>query len=55
MIIVNLESHGFTAGGEHGMAEKMAEAIADAVVDHIQAAADVTVSGGSSAGTYKVA
>lgn len=30
------------------------QALADAIVEHIKASADVIVTGGSSAGTYKV-
>ena len=38
-----------------GVADDLAQAIAEAVVEHIQSAAQVVVSGGSSAGTYPVA
>lgn len=46
-----------TAGGfdlDTGEASVIAAAVATAVVDHIQASAEVPVSGGSSAGTYPV-
>lgn len=37
-----------------GEADVMADAVAEAVVEHIQAAAQVPVTSGSSAGTYSV-
>lgn len=53
-IITEFEAQGATATGKHSWVEKMAEAIANAVVDEVQQNAQVPVTGGSSAGTYKV-
>lgn len=49
-----LKAQGFVLGGEFAMAGKFAEAIANAVVDEITQNAQVEVTSGSSAGTYKV-
>jgi len=49
-----LKAQGFVLDGEFAMAGKFAEAIANAVVDEITANAEVGVTGGSSAGKYKV-
>ncbi|MEL4300080.1 hypothetical protein ACE02Z_00475 [Shewanella xiamenensis] len=53
-IISELQAQGFTTTGEYAFAGKMAAAIAKAVTDEITANADVVVTAGSSAGTYKV-
>lgn len=53
-IIAAMESQGAKASGEHSWVSRFAEAIASAVVAEIQANAEVAVTGGSSAGTYKV-
>ena len=53
-IISELQAQGFITSGEHARAEQMAEAIANAVVSHIKSSAEVAVTGGSSAGSYKV-
>ena len=53
-IITEFEAQGATATGKHSWVEKMAEAIANAVVDEVQQNAEVPVTGGSSAGNYKV-
>lgn len=53
-IITAMEAQGAKASGEHSWVPRFAEAIASAVVDEIQQNAEVTVTGGSSAGTYKV-
>lgn len=53
-IISEMQSQGATATGEHSWVTRMAEAIANAVVDEVQANAQVPVTGGSSAGQYKV-
>lgn len=53
-IVSEMQSQGATASGGHSWVNRMAEAIANAVVDEIQANAEVPVTGGSSAGTYKV-
>ena len=45
---------GIVIAGEHAQASVLAEAIANAVVDEITANAEVGVTGGSSAGKYKV-
>lgn len=54
LILSELESAGFTGSGQYSRAQELADAIAAAVVSHIQASADVTVTSGSSAGTYPV-
>lgn len=53
-IVAEMEALGASAAGEHSWVERFAEALANAVVDEIQSNAEVPVSGGSSAGTYKV-
>lgn len=53
-IIRELQAKGFITEGDHAYAGKMAAAIAKAVIDEITANADVNVTAGSSAGTYKV-
>ena len=53
-IETELKAKGFVLEGEFAMAGMMAEAIANAVVDEITKNAEVQVTGGSSAGTYKV-
>ena len=53
-IETELKAKGFVLDGEFAMAGMMAEAIANAVVDEITQNAEVKVTGGSSAGTYKV-
>ncbi|GIU12868.1 MULTISPECIES: hypothetical protein [Shewanella] len=53
-LVSELESRGFVTTGPHAFAGKMAEAIAAAVVAEITSNAQVQVTGGSSAGTYKV-
>lgn len=53
-IISELQAQGFITEGDHAYAGKMAAAIAKAVIDEITANADVQVTAGSSAGTYKV-
>jgi hypothetical protein len=50
-----LESKGFVTGGEHSKQSIMVEAIVEALIDGIKADAQVVVTGGSSAGSYKVA
>lgn len=53
-IEIELKAKGFVLDGEFAMAGMMAEAIANAVVDEITQNAEVQVTGGSSAGTYRV-
>lgn len=53
-ICANLTANGFVIDNEHSRQREFVAAIAKAVVDEIQANAQVPVSGGSSAGTYKV-
>ncbi|MEZ8205880.1 hypothetical protein ACED47_17505 [Vibrio splendidus] len=53
-IETELKAKGFVLDGEFAMAGMMDEAIANAVVDEITQNAEVQVTGGSSAGTYKV-
>ena len=45
---------GIVIAGEHAQASVLAQAIANAVADEITANAEVAVTGGSSAGKYKV-
>lgn len=53
-IVAAMEAQGATAAGDHSWVGRFAEAIASAVVAEIQQNAEVQVTGGSSAGTYKV-
>lgn len=53
-LVSELQAQGFETQGQHAMAAKMAEAIANAVIDEITKNAEVAVTGGSSAGKYKV-
>jgi len=53
-IISEFEAQGATATGQYSWVERMAEALANAVVDEVQQKAEVPVTSGSSAGTYKV-
>lgn len=53
-IVSEMQSQGATASGQYSWVDRMAEAIANAVVDEVQANAEVPVTGGSSAGSYKV-
>ncbi len=52
-IVSNLEGLGFKQG-EHANFDKLAQAVAKAVVAEIQSNAEVAVTSGSSAGSYKV-
>lgn len=54
LITQKLESAGFKTSGEHAHVSVIAKAVAEAVVEHVTSSAEVPVSGGSSAGTYKV-
>ncbi|MBK1690982.1 hypothetical protein [Ectothiorhodospira mobilis] len=54
LILQELEANGIVTTGQYARTQELAEAIATAVVEHIQAAAEVPVTGGSSAGTYPV-
>lgn len=54
LITAKLEAAGFNVTGKHSQATVMAKAIAESVVEHITANAEVSVTGGSSSGTYKV-
>ncbi|EGR0992877.1 TPA: hypothetical protein NKV81_004482 [Vibrio parahaemolyticus] len=54
LIVTKLNAAGFKTDGKHAHAKVMANAIAEAVVEHITGNAEVPVTGGSSAGTYKV-
>lgn len=53
MIDTNVKNAGFEFNDKSSF-EILSSAIAKAVVEHIQAQAEVSVPGGSSAGTYKV-
>mgnify|MGYP000563109558 CR=1 FL=1 len=54
MIVAEMKAQGATATGEFSWVNRLAEAIANAVVDEVQSNAEVPVTGGSSAGNYKV-
>ena len=54
LIVANLGAAGFDVQNQHAKTAELAEAIAKAVVTHITANAQVTVTGGSSSGTYTV-
>lgn len=53
-IETELKAQGIVIDGEHAQASKFAIAIANAVVDEINQNAQVVVTSGSSAGSYKV-
>ncbi|MFA0155417.1 hypothetical protein [Vibrio sp. 10N.261.46.A3] len=53
-IVAELESKGFVTQGEHAQIANLAEAIALAVVSEITQNAQVSVTKGSSAGSYQV-
>ncbi|XAG86257.1 hypothetical protein MRM63_13785 [bacterium 19MO03SA05] len=53
-LVSELQAQGFETQGQYAMAAKMAEAIANAVIDEITENAEVSVTSGSSAGTYQV-
>ncbi len=52
-IVSNLKAAGFKAG-KHSQFEVLSQAIASAVVQEIQSNSEVSVTGGSSSGIYKV-
>lgn len=54
LIISHLQTAGFNTNGQHSAVQILANAVARAVVEHISVAAEVPVTSGSSAGTYKV-
>ncbi len=49
-----LKAKGFVTDNEHSKQNVMVEAIVEAVIDAITSDAEVEVTGGSSAGKYKV-
>ncbi len=53
-IIAEMNAQGMVTDGPFAKAGNLAEAIANAVVDEITANAQVEVTAGSSAGSYKV-
>lgn len=53
-IVNEMKAKGAKETGQYSWVERMAEAISNAVVDEIQSNAQVPVTSGSSAGTYKV-
>jgi hypothetical protein len=53
-IVSEMKAQGATETGEFSWVNRLAEAIANAVVDEVQSNAEVPVTGGSSAGNYKV-
>lgn len=53
-IINEMKAQGAKETGQYSWVERMAEALSNAVVDEIQSNAQVPVTSGSSAGTYKV-
>jgi 6,7-dimethyl-8-ribityllumazine synthase len=54
IIISKVEAAGFITNGEHSFFNVLAQAVAEAVVEHISSTAEVPVTSGSSAGSYKV-
>ncbi len=54
LIDAKLQAAGFKTVGQHAHVVTMSKAIAEAVVEHITAEAEVSVTSGSSSGTYKV-
>lgn len=54
LVLEELSGRGFNYISGHSWMRQFVEAIATAVVAHITASADVVVTTGSSAGTYKV-
>lgn len=52
-IVSALEGFGFQQG-DHAQFKTLADAIAKAVVDEVKANAEVSITAGSSAGSYKV-
>tara|TARA_R110002167_G_scaffold98718_10_gene259422 strand:+ start:2823 stop:3020 length:198 start_codon:yes stop_codon:yes gene_type:complete len=54
LIVTELTAAGFVTQGQYARSEQLATALARAIVGHIQQAAEVPVSGGSSSGNYSV-
>ncbi|MGL5285676.1 MAG: hypothetical protein ACRC8D_06015 [Aeromonas sp.] len=54
LIASELKSVGFAPNGDHTVNQPFWDAIGRAIVAHIQASAEVPVTKGDSAGTYKV-
>lgn len=54
LIVSELQAAGFVPEGEHQVSKPFWDAIGRAVVKHINQSAEVPVTSGSSAGTYKV-
>ncbi|APU00833.1 hypothetical protein [Aeromonas phage 59.1] len=53
-IVAQLQAKGFVPVGEHQVSKPFWDAIGRAIVQEIKASAEVKVTAGSSAGTYKV-
>lgn len=53
-MVKELTAKGFVTDGEFAKAGDMAEALANAIVSHFNSSAEVKVTKGSSAGSYKV-
>lgn len=53
-ILEALINKGIITSGEYAKSDAFASAVAEAVVKHVTQAAEIVVSGGSSAGKYKV-
>ncbi|MCG7551570.1 hypothetical protein [Pseudoalteromonas sp. Of7M-16] len=54
LIIQKLEADGFKVSGEHAQVGVISKAIAEAVVEHVTSKAEVSVTGGSSKGSYQI-
>ncbi|AGB11040.1 TPA: hypothetical protein ACPVYA_004270 [Vibrio parahaemolyticus] len=52
--LTKLQAAGFVVDGEFSKQREFVQAIVEAVIEDIQADAEVQVTGGSSAGSYKV-
>ncbi|PNG65094.1 hypothetical protein CRN61_04745 [Vibrio vulnificus] len=52
--VAKLQAAGFIVDGQFSMQREFVRAIVEAVTEDIKADAEVEVTGGSSAGTYKV-
>ncbi len=54
LIVAQLTGAGFVPVGQHQVSKPFWDAIGRAIVEEIKASAEVKVTAGSSAGTYKV-
>ncbi|HCE2240646.1 TPA: hypothetical protein ACGUMO_002834 [Vibrio vulnificus] len=52
--VAKLKAAGFIVDGQFSMQREFVQAIVEAVIEDMKGDAEVTVTGGSSAGTYKI-